>query len=101
MRQLHRRFGSDLEYTSAQDDVAPDLNCGVHRSRALNVRDMKIHRVATTTRDHIEAVGQGTHFDRVTADVVAIQLHPGGHRLEIASVLAIPRRTAPHLLLPL
>src|SRR6266513_2089781 len=100
MRQLHRRFGSDLEYTSAQDDVAPDLNCGVHRSRALNVHDMKIHRVAATTRDHIEAVGQGTHYDRVTADVVEIPLHRVGYRMEISADIALRRRNDHRIVLP-
>src|SRR5438876_513419 len=61
---------------------------------------MKIHRDAAATRDHIEAVGQGTHFDRVTADVVAIQLHHAGHRLEISAVIALRRRNDHRIVLP-
>jgi len=100
IRQLHRPVRGNLEYASVPDDMAPDLNCGVHRSRALNVRDMKIHGVAAATRDHFETVWHTKHFDRVTADVMAIQSHRSCHRLEIRPVVALRHRSDHRAVLP-
>jgi len=92
-------FG-DLERASAPDHVTGNLNGRVHRSRALNVRDMKVHGVATAARDHIEPVRQAIHFDRVTPDVVPIELHHAGYRLEIRAVIALRRRNDHRVVLP-
>src|SRR5262249_37602737 len=100
IRHLHLWLSGDLEHASGPDDLTRDLNRDVHGLRTTNVRDVKIDRVAASTRDHVEAVGRATDADRVAADVMTIELHHPGHRLEIRAVAALGCRNDHRVVLP-
>ena len=61
---------------------------------------MKIYGVAAAARDHVEAVRLPPTLDRVTADVVTIQLHHASHRLEVRAVVALRRGNDHGVVLP-
>src|SRR5262245_12292381 len=83
VRELDGRILGDFEHAPPANRTACDLKGRGHGSGPLSIGDVEKYRVITPAGHHVEPIRNSANLDRVCADMMPIQLHHTGDRLQV------------------